>query len=138
MWNSTIAVLIGLVTGAVMSVAISCVWCVLHLPARIQHMLHALSPRSCAFFISGGLLLSAMSMGLKLSFGLPAWAASVAFVAGGMFVGMLASALGEIIEVVPVMSHRFHLGQMSYGLRVALTIGKGLGAMIACLVVTLS
>ena len=43
--NSVLAILIGLMSGAAMSVAVSSVWCVLHLPARIQHLLHAASPR---------------------------------------------------------------------------------------------
>ncbi len=54
-----------------------------------------------------------------------------------MFVGMVASALGEIMEVVPVMVHRFRLGDVSRTARICLTIGKGLGAILACLAVTL-
>lgn len=136
-WNDVLAVIIGGVTGAAMCIATSCVWCVLHLPARIQDRLRALSPRSCAFAISCGLLLSALRMCFGLTLGLPHWVAALAFVAGGMFVGMLAAALGEITEVVPVLMHRFRVNSMSYPLRLTLTIGKGLGAIIACLAVTL-
>lgn len=36
---------LGLVAGAAMSVAVSCAWAVLHLPARLQDMFQAGSPR---------------------------------------------------------------------------------------------
>ena len=39
----------------------------------------------------------------------------VAMVVGGMFVGMVASALGEILEVAPVLMRRFRLGDVSGG-----------------------
>ena len=50
-----------------------------------------------------------------------------------MFVGMLASALGEILEVVPVLLRRFRLGDVSTGVRFTMMIGKGLGAVLASL-----
>ncbi len=135
MWNSAAAILIGLITGSVMSVATSCVWGVLQLPAWIQDRFRALSPFSCAWGISTGLLLASLRNGLGFSLHLPAGFACVAFVAAGMFVGMLASALGEIMEVMPVLVHRFRLGNVSHKMAVAITVGKAIGAIIACLVV---
>lgn len=135
MYNSAVAVAIGLITGSVMSVATTCVWGVLQLPARIQDRFRALSPASCAWGITVGLLLSSLRMGLHVSFGLPVWTSCIVFVFAGAFVGMLASALGEVLEVVPVMVHRFRLGNVSRQAAVAITVGKAIGAIIACLVV---
>lgn len=136
MWNSAVGILIGLVTGSTMSVATSCVWNVLQLPARIQHTFHAASPASCSWAIALGLLLSSLQMCLHITFPLPIFLVCIAFLAAGMFVGMLASALGEIMEVVPVMVHRFRLGDVSLPARICLTVGKGIGAVLACLAVT--
>ena len=97
--NSVLAILIGLMSGAAMSVAVSSVWCVLHLPARIQHLLHAASPRMMGLALLSGLMLAALHNALRWTLGLPEAFGVVAMVVGGMFVGMVASALGEILEV---------------------------------------
>lgn len=131
------AILIGLCTGATMSVAVSCAWCVLHLPARLQDRLGAGSSRLFAWAIVMGLTLSALRTGAGFSLHLPAWAACPVFLAGGMFVGMLAASLEEILEVAPVLLRRFRLGRVAPGIRLTLLIGKGLGAVIACLIYTL-
>lgn len=135
MWNDLIAVAIGLCTGASMSVAVSCVWCVLHLPARLQDRLNTLTPHACAWAVSGGLIFSSLRMAFGLSLGLPAWLGGAMFLFAGMFVGMLAAALGEIMEVAPVLAHRFRIAPPTRAARVLLTAAKGLGALIACLVV---
>lgn len=127
------ALLIGLVSGAAMSVAVSCVWVVLLIPARLQDRLQAASPRSLTAAMSAGLLFTALHDMLGLSLPLPALFGSLAILAGGMFVGMLASALGEILEVAPVLMRRFRLGSVSTGMRFTLLVSKGLGALIASL-----
>lgn len=111
--NSALAILIGLMSGAAMSVAVSSVWCVLHLPARIQHLLHAASPRMMGLALLSGLMLAALHNALRWTLGLPEAFGVVAMVVGGMFVGMVASALGEILEVAPVLMRRFRLGDVS-------------------------
>ena len=47
---------LGLVAGAAMSVAVSCAWAVLHLPARLQDMFQAGSPRLFSLALLLGLL----------------------------------------------------------------------------------
>ena len=135
--NDLLAILIALVTGAAMSVAISCVWVVLLLPARLQGLLKAASPRSLTIALCAGLIFAAMHNALGLSLHLPVLFGSAALLIGGMFVGMLASALGEILEVAPVMMRRFRLGDVSPGMRLALLVGKGLGAVLATLAISL-
>ena len=68
--NSVLAILIGLMSGAAMSVAVSSVWCVLHLPARIQHLLHAASPRMMGLALLSGLMLAALHNALRWTLGL--------------------------------------------------------------------
>ena len=135
--NSLLGILLGLVTGSTMAVAVSCVWCVLLIPARVQDRFQAGSPRVLTWAISLGLLLTALNNGLGVHLPLPSWLGGLALVPCGMFVGMLASALGEILEVAPVMMRRFRLGDVSTGVRWVMMIGKGLGAVLACLVFTL-
>lgn len=116
-----------------MSVAISCVWVVLGIPARLQDRLGPASCRSLTISLFLGMVLSALNNALGLTLPLPAWCGSAGLLLGGMFVGMLASALGEILEVAPVMMHRLRLGDLSTGVRFVLLLGKGLGAVLAAM-----
>lgn len=131
------AALIGVVTGGTMAVAVSCVWVVLLIPARLQDRFRVRSSRTMTLALWLGLVLTALGNGVGFTLRLPAPAGSLAMLLGGMFVGMLASALGEILEVAPVMMCRFRLGDVSLGVRWMMLIGKGLGAVIATLVFTL-
>ena len=131
------AALIGLITGGTMAVAVSCVWVVLMIPARLQDLFRVYSSRTMTLALWLGLVLTALGNGAGFTLNLPAPAGSAAMLLGGMFVGMLASALGEILEVAPVMMRRFRLGDVSLGVRWVMLIGKGLGAVIATLVFTL-
>ena len=135
--NSALGVLIGLLTGSTMAVAVSCVWCVLLIPARVQDRFQAASPRVLTWAICLGLILAALNNGLGFHLPLPDWLGGLLLAPCGMFVGMLASALGEILEVAPVMMRRFRLGNVSTGVRWVMMVGKGLGAVLACLVFTL-
>ena len=131
--SDLLAVLIGLVTGATMSVAVSCIWGVLLIPARVQDRLQGASPRILTWAICIGMLLSTLNNALDFTLPLPAWCGSAGLLLGGMFVGMLASALGEILEVAPVLMRRFRLGDVSDSVRWVIMIGKGLGAVLAAL-----
>ena len=74
---------------------------------------------------------------LRWTLGLPGVFGVVAMVVGGMFVGMVASALGEILEVAPVLMRRFRLGDVSGAVRVTILLAKTLGAIIASIAITL-
>lgn len=131
--NDLLAILIGLMTGAAMSVAVSCVWIVLLIPARVQDRLQGASPCILTWAICTGLMLTTLNNALDFTLPLPWWCGSLGLLLGGMFVGMLASALGEILEVAPVLMRRFRLGDVSTGVRFVMMIGKGLGAVLAAL-----
>lgn len=131
--NDLLAVLIGLLTGSAMSVAVSCVWIVLLIPARIQDRFQGASPCSLTWALCIGLMFTALSNALGFSLPFAAWCGAAGLLLGGMFVGMLASALGEILEVAPVIMRRFRLGDVSTGMRFVMMVGKGLGAILAAM-----
>ena len=135
--NEAFAVLLGLLTGSAMSVAVSCVWGVLLIPARVQDVLRAGTPRLLTWAICLGLIFSALHDMLGFTLPLPIIFGSAALLLAGMFVGMLSAALGEILEVAPVIMRRFRLGDVSTGVRFVMMLGKGLGATLAALVFTL-
>jgi len=131
--NHALCVILGLITGAAMGVAVSCVWVVLKIPARLQDLFCLTSSRPCLISLWAGLQFSALSLLPGFSLPLPLMAGSAVILSAGMFVGMIATALGEILEVVPVLCRRFHLADFSVPARWVLVLAKGAGAVIACL-----
>lgn len=131
--NEGLAALLSLVAGAVMSVTVSCVWTVLHLPARLQDVFQAGSPRMFAWAMLSGLALASVAMTPGIGASLPTWAGGVGMLLSGIFVGMLASALEKILEVAPVLLRRFRIGDVSLGIRWVMLIGKTLGAVLGCM-----
>ena len=128
-----LAALLSLVAGAVMSVTVSCVWTVLHLPARLQDVFQAGSPRMFAWAMLSGLALASVAMTPGIGASLPTWVGGAGMLLSGIFVGMLASALEKILEVAPVLLRRFRIGDVSLGIRWVMLIGKTLGAVLGCM-----
>ena len=135
--TDALTILAGLLAGASTAVAASCVWGVLLIPARVQDRLQAASPRALTWAICLGMAFSACHDMLGFTLALPAFFGMLGLLLGGMFVGMLAAALEEILEVAPVLMRRFRLGNVSTGVRFVMMLGKGLGAILAALVFTL-
>lgn len=131
--NEGLAALLSLVAGAVMSVTVSCVWTVLHLPARLQDVFQAGSPRMFAWAMLSGLALASVAMTPGIGAMLPTWVGGAGMLLSGIFVGMLASALEKILEVAPVLLRRFRIGDVSLGIRWVMLIGKTLGAVLGCM-----
>lgn len=134
--REALAALLGLITGGSMAIAVSGVWVVLHLPARAAGRMKALGTRGQAAAMVLGLSLAGLSVCGVRGY-LPAWAGAAALMGGGAFVGMLACALGEVLETVPILSHRLRLGSVSKPALWAILVGKGVGAVLAGLLFTL-
>lgn len=134
--TDALTILVALLSGAASAIAASCVWAVLLIPARVQDRLQACTPRSLTWAICLGLLLSACHDMLGFSLHLPVIFGVMGLLLGGMFVGMLAAALEEILEVAPVFMRRLRLGDVSTGVRFVMMFGKGLGAILAALAFT--
>lgn len=128
---------VSLLAGAGAAVSASCVWGVLLIPARVQDRLQAASPRILTWAMCLGLVLSASHDMLGFNLQLPSIFGAAGLFLGGMFVGMLAAALEEILEVAPVLMRRFRLGDVSTGVRFVMLFGKAAGAILAALVFTL-
>ena len=137
MMNDWLAVLISFISGATMCVAVSSVWVVLHIPARLQERFRLRSSWPMTLALCTGLILAAFGIQEGFALHLPLGTGCTAMVIGGIFVGMLSSALGEILQVTPVLTQRLHLEERSFGYRLALMIGKGMGAILAGLLLTL-
>ena len=131
--NEGLAALLSLVAGAVMSVTVSCVWTVLHLPARLQDVFQAGAPRMFAWAMLSGLAFASVAMTPGIGAPLPTWVGVAGMLLSGIFVGMLASALEKILEVAPVLLRRFRIGDVSLGIRWVMLIGKTLGAVLGCM-----
>jgi len=134
--TDALTILTALLCGAAAAIAVSCVWGVLLIPARIQDRLQAGSPFSLTWAMCLGLGLTAAHDMLGLHLPLPEIFGALGLLLGGMFVGMLSAALEEILEVAPVFMRRFRLGDVSTGVRFVMMLGKGLGAVLAALVFT--
>ncbi|XEC92805.1 stage V sporulation protein AB [Paenibacillus tarimensis] len=52
----------------------------------------------------------------------------------GMFIGMLAAALAEVMNVLPILAKRMHLGDYLVGLLMAMVMGKIFGSLFDWLV----
>ncbi|MCF2942484.1 stage V sporulation protein AB [Paenibacillus tarimensis] len=52
----------------------------------------------------------------------------------GMFVGMLAAALTEVVNVLPIMAKRLHLSKYMLGLVMAMVLGKTAGSLFDWLI----
>lgn len=122
-----IEALIGLVGGVTLGLCVAPLWMMLQLPMRAADLLRLKSMRLCAVALACGATLGALNLRgvLPLSCGVAAMAV------GGVFVGMLAAALVEAVEVVPVLFDRLSItADMRYA-AAALALGKAAGAVLA-------
>ena len=119
--------LLGLISGGTLGLCAAPLWMMLQLPMRITDIMKAGNMRMAAWALVLGATFAALSPSglLPLPFGV------LAMALGGIFVGMLASALVEAVEVIPVLFDRFSItADMRYA-AAALAIGKAAGALIA-------
>ena len=122
-----IETLIGLFGGVTLGLCVAPLWMMLQMPMRAADLLQVKSMRLCAEALACGATLGALNLcgSLPLACGVGAMAI------GGVFVGMLAAALVEAVEVVPVLFDRLSItADMRYA-AAALAIGKAAGAVLA-------
>ena len=121
-----IAVIIGLFSGLTLGLCVAPLWMMLQLPMRITEIFNAGSMRQSAVALILGALLSALSpSGI-----LPFFLGIIAMLIGGVFVGMLAAALVEAVEVIPVLFDRLSITSDMRFAALALAIGKMAGALM--------
>lgn len=123
------AVLIGLLGGATLGLCVSPLWMMLNLPMRTVDIFGAGNMRLSAWAMSLGAALGS----LQAAGFLPQAAGSIALLFGGLFVGMLASALEEAVEVVPALFDRLSITADMRFAAAAMAIGKCAGVIAAAL-----
>ena len=121
------AVLLGLMGGLTVGVCAAPLWMMLQLPMRLTDILGIKSNmRLCAAALAFG---SALGTIHAAGF-LPGFMGMGAMVLGGLFVGMLGSALAEAVEVIPVFFDRLSItADMRYA-AAALALGKTVGVIV--------
>ena len=133
MSDLAIMLLVGLVAGLTVGLTNSAFWLALNIPLRIQAIFDAGSPRLWTAAITLGMTLSALTNGTGFGLHLPAVAGAFVLLLGGGFVGMLASALGEALDVIPNILHRLQIRCNSKWAAAAMTVGKTIGAVLGSL-----
>lgn len=121
------AVLIGLLGGGTLGLCVAPLWMMLQLPMRVVDVCDAGSMRMSA----AALALGATAGALGGSCCLPLAAGTMVMALGGIFVGMLASALVEVLEVIPGLFDRLSITADMRFVAAAMAIGKTAGAVIA-------
>ena len=126
--DAALAVFLGALGGVTVGVCAAPLWMMLQIPMRLTDILDVKADmRMCGFALAIGAAIGTIHAAgfLPEAFGVFAMAI------GGLFVGMLASALAEAVEVVPVFFDRLSIAvDMRYA-AAALAIGKTLGVILA-------
>lgn len=120
-------ILIGLAGGITLGLSAAPLWMMLQLPVRILDMARGKNIRMLALALAVGAVLGSLHLHgfLWPLFGI------IAMLMGGVFVGMLSSALIEAVEVVPILFDRLSITADMRFAAAALAIGKMLGAILA-------
>jgi len=120
-------VIFGLIGGGTLGLCAAPLWMMLQLPMRITDIFDNGNMRFAAWALLCGATLGALGISgvLPLVFGV------LAMGLGGIFVGMLAAALVEAVEVIPVLFDRLSITTDMRCAAIALAIGKAVGAFIA-------
>ena len=121
------AVCLGLLGGATLGICAAPLWMMLQLPMRTVDVCGAGNMRMAAAALTIGATLGS----LNAAGCFPLAAGALVMAMGGVFVGMLASALEEAVEVIPALFDRLSVTADMRFAAAAMAIGKTAGAVIA-------
>ena len=122
-----IAVAVGSLSGVTLGLCAAPLWMMLQLPTRVNDILKINSMRMSAVSLAIGSVLGSLTFSVYF----PAFMGMLVLLVSGIFVGMLAAALVEALEVIPVLFDRLTItADMRYA-ALAMAIGKTIGALIA-------
>lgn len=118
---------VGLLSGVTLGLCAAPLWMMLQLPTRVNDILKINSMRLSAVALAIGSVLGSLTFSVYF----PAFMGMLVLLVSGIFVGMLAAALVEALEVIPVLFDRLTItADMRYA-ALAMAIGKTIGALIA-------
>ena len=123
--------LLALIAGGVVGLASCALWLALKLPMRVMDILDGGSARLCGWAIALGTAGGALADCVGWTVAQGTWLLVVFLLLAGGFVGMVASALTEILDVLPQCFDRIGLGDHLRALAWALVLGKATGALLA-------
>lgn len=118
---------IGIFYGVLLGLSVAPLWMMLQIPMRTCDMTGSGTVRMCAWALVMGSSMAALNVNGIL----PEILGIVALLIGGIFTGMIAAALVEAVEVVPVLYDRLSISTDMRFAALAIAIGKGIGAFIA-------
>lgn len=122
---------IGMFYGAVMGLCVSPIWMMLQLPMRTCEITGGGNMKLCAWALTCGATLAAiLPRGI-----LPPIMGMIAMGFAGVFTGMISAALVEALEVIPALFDRLSISPNLRFAGIALALGKGIGAFLACFLV---
>lgn len=70
----------------------------------------------------------------SIAFPFPLWLTIVVGLLAGSFVGLLAGALTEVLNVLPILAKRLHMGSYLLYLLMAMVLGKVIGSLFQWLI----
>ena len=120
-------IVLGLCGGVTLGLCVGPIWMMLQLPMRVTDVCDAGTMRMAGWALVSGAVAGALGGSLPL----PMLCGSAALMIGGVFVGMMAGALVEAVEVVPILSDRLRITADMRFAAVALALGKTAGAVLA-------
>ena len=123
--------LLALIAGAAVGSASCALLLALKLPMRVMDILAAGSTRQCGWAVALGMTGGALMECMGWSIGQGQWLLIPFMLLAGGFVGMVASALTETLDVLPQCLDRVGLGSNLRTLAWALALGKAAGALLA-------
>ncbi len=127
--------MIALISGGAVGLCLASFLTVLKLPQRARDLLDAGGMRSLGWALTLGAMLAGLALALPASLPMAGvWQnipGVLATLIGGVFVGAVASALTEVLDVVPIMLDRLDITHDMRMPALALMLGKTLGALMA-------
>ena len=125
-----------MIAGLVVGTASAFFYIVLELPLRVYDALGALddqTPRHSGAALTIGMTLSTLASGAGLSIAGKDALYALVLGLGGIFTGLIAAGLSEVLSVLPHTMVTFHLEDDAWPLMIAICIGKTAGALAAIL-----
>ena len=127
-WDAVLQLFLGAMGGVTVGVCAAPLWMMLQIPMRLTDVLDAKTDmRLCGCALAVGATIGTLHIAgfLPLVFGI------LVMALGGFFVGMLASALAEAVEVVPALFDRLSITADMRIAAAAMAVGKTAGAVLA-------
>lgn len=130
-WQGLLLGMIGLAGGFAVGSAFVALLIVLDLIPRLVQLTRAYRRASIfeSGILSGALYWSSADL-FDWSFQLPANLLLLPAIFQGLFVGMFAAALTEVLNVIPIISRRFKLKPYLLSLLMAMVFGKVAGSLV--------